>query len=107
MPLILLIPVRSTEFLAFWPPPFKSSREQKAKEFVGRAVLQQDLPGVLWVVHLDPRGATDYDHRCIHVNYIENSTSRARKSSSLPLTRALRSCLLRGPRSLSILGGHT
>ena len=27
----------------------------------------------MWVVHLDPKGATDIDCRCLHVNYVENS----------------------------------
>ena len=50
-----------------------SFQKDKANVFVLRAVMHQHLPGVMWVVHLDPKGATDYKYRCLHVNYVDNS----------------------------------
>lgn len=44
-----------------------------AFEFLYRRAVEVDLPPVLFIIHLDPRGETQFRFRCKHVNYIANS----------------------------------
>jgi hypothetical protein len=47
--------------------------EDVAYEFLHRRAVDVGLPPVLFIIHLDPRGETQFRFRCKHVNYIANS----------------------------------
>jgi hypothetical protein len=50
-----------------------SFSEAKAKEFAFANGTALGRPAVLWVVHVDPRGRTDADYRCKHVNFVQHT----------------------------------
>ena len=50
-----------------------SFSEAKAREFAFNNGTALGLPAVLWVVHVDPRGRTDADYRCKHVNFVQHT----------------------------------
>ena len=41
--------------------------------FLYTAHMERALPAVLWRVHLDPRGETDFRFRCKHVNLVKHT----------------------------------
>ena len=50
-----------------------SFSEGVAFSFLYRAHTDHALPAVLWRVHLDPRGETDFRFRCKHVNLVKHT----------------------------------
>ena len=50
-----------------------SFSEAKADEFLYNAHVWQNQSAIKWIIHLDPRGATDFAHRCKHVNLVKRT----------------------------------
>jgi serine/threonine protein kinase len=50
-----------------------SFSEAKAGEFLYRAHVLHARPAIKWIFQLDPRGETEFAHRCKHVNLITDS----------------------------------
>jgi hypothetical protein len=47
-----------------------SFSEDTADEFLYRAHVDGGLPAVKWRIRVDPRGETQFKHRCKHVNFV-------------------------------------
>lgn len=50
-----------------------SLSEGVAFSFIYRAFNDGGVPAVLWRIHLDPRGPSDFRYRCKHVNLVRNT----------------------------------
>jgi hypothetical protein len=50
-----------------------SFSEAKANEFLYNSHVFQNRPAIKWIIHLDVRGATDFAHRCKHVNLVKRT----------------------------------
>mmetsp|Transcript_67949 Transcript_67949/g.159880 ORF Transcript_67949/g.159880 Transcript_67949/m.159880 type:complete len:105 (+) Transcript_67949:314-628(+) len=47
--------------------------EDVALGFVHRAVTKDHKSGIIWIVQLDPRGETQFEFKCKHVNLVQNT----------------------------------
>ena len=50
-----------------------SFNEGVAFGFLYRSHGEGEVPAVLWRIHVDPAGKTDFRLRCKHVNYVRNT----------------------------------